>query len=114
MIIGHGPEQLIAAESEQAIEVIRVGRRREGCRTACSTSEILKPLEQRRELCTLLPDLVGHVCGREQTLYGKPLTDGGRLILLEERDLPDLGLRKLLRTSKLIALLRGPNVARRE
>ena len=53
VVVGNRPEQLIAAEGEQGIEVIDVRRLGEGRRTAGSSGEILEPLQQRRDLVRL-------------------------------------------------------------
>ena len=58
-----------------------------------ATSKVLEPLEQGWDLSVLLSCLVRDTRRRQQALDDEALVDGGRLVLLVERDLPDLGLR---------------------
>ena len=84
MVVGDGPEPLVAAEGEQGVEVVGVGRLGQRRRAAGSAGEILEPLEQRGDLRAFLPGFVGDAGGGEQPLDGEPLADRRRLVLLVE------------------------------
>ena len=58
VVVGDGPEPLVAAEGEQGVEVVGVGRLGQRRRAAGAAGEILEPLEQRRDLRALLPGFV--------------------------------------------------------
>ena len=73
VVVGHLAEPLVAAEREQGVDVVGVGRLGQRRRASGSAGEILELLEERWDLRALLPALVGDAGGGEKPLDGEPL-----------------------------------------
>jgi len=90
VLVGHRPETLVAGKRRQRIDVVGVGWLGKRGWSTGTRGQVFETLKERSDLRALLARLVRNVRCREQSLQGKALADGWRLILLVKGDLANL------------------------